>query len=493
MAGMNEEQLVRAQAIARRYGPTVALAGADLALPAGAITSLVGHNGAGKSTLVRVICGLTRADAGALWIDGCEVASSLSFAGARRAGIRIAFQELSLCAPLRVFENVLITHPELRGLRWRGRAADAIARQLDEIFPGHGISPRQRVSTLSLAQRQMLEIARAALPIGDPVRMLILDEPTSAMGAHVASQLFEWLRAQRDRGLGVVLITHRLREVVEHSDRLIVMRDGQVVAERPGAGLTPAGIVELMGSVQTTRAARIRAAARPGSAALRVENLRSGGLRGASLTVGRGEIVGLAGLDGQGQRELLAEIWRLRRRPSGAVRCSGRVAFVSGDRQSAGLFRLWSLAENVSVSALRRASRAGLVRPALERSLVSEWIKRLTIRSGIGDPVSGLSGGTQQKAIVARALVAEADLVVLDDPFRGVDSATKQQTYELFREEAARGRSFLWFTTENDELEECDRVYVLRHFEVVEELRGDAIREDRIIAASFAETAGGAA
>lgn len=486
-------EVVRVERVSKSYGPTQALDGAEVAVGAGEVVAVVGHNGAGKSTLMRVLCGLTSPDEGRILLADEDVTGSYSLVKARAAGIRIVFQELSLCSVLRAYENVLVAHPQLPRRGWRRRAAAAIQRQLDEIFPGHGISPRATVANLTLAQRQMLEIARAAAPIGEEVRMLILDEPTSALGARAASQLFDWLARQSDHGMSAILISHRLREVLEHSDRTVVMRDGRVVGDCPSSSLSRETIVEMMGQAHsataensTRRSSGDRHAERP--RVLEIHGLTHGPLHDIELNIGEGEVVGLAGLDGQGQRDLLFTAWNRRRRRRGVVRAHGRMAFVAGDRQESGLFRMWTLRRNVSVGALGAAQRFGVVSGRAERDLVRGWIKRLEIRGSLDDPVTGLSGGTQQKAVIARALATKARLVLLDDPFRGVDVGTKRQAYGMIHEEAANGRSFLWFTTENDELEECDRVYVFRAGRIVEELCGDEIREDRVIASSFAET-----
>lgn len=489
--GGGAEPIVELAGIGKRYGHTVALDGASVSVSAGEVVSIVGHNGAGKSTLVRVLCGLTKADEGRVVLRGQDETDSHSFPTARRAGIRIAFQEFSLCPSLRVDENVLIGHPELSGVGWRRRCGQAIVAQLDEIFAGHGISPRQPVVSLSLAERQMLEVARAAMRVDEEIGLLLLDEPNSALGAHASHQLFEWVNRRRDEDLAVILISHRLAEVVEHSDRLVVMRDGSVVDDRPAAGVTRDQIVALMGQAGDGEEAGrpVAAAAADGRVAervLEVDGMGSAGLRDVSFRVGAGEIVGLAGLDGQGQRELLAELWRLRGRRRGPVDHPGEMAFVSGDRQEAGLFKLWSFTENVSLGALRGLCRGPVLLRSRERRLAEEWAERLEIRTGLDDAVTGLSGGTQQKTVIARALATEADLVLLDDPFRGVDSGTKRDTYRLMREEATRGRSFLWFTTEMEELEECDRVYVMREGAIAAELGRGEIREDRIVDASFA-------
>ena len=471
--------------VSKRYGRTQALAGATLDVKPGEVAGLVGHNGAGKSTLMRVVVGITDPDSGAVELDGAPVSAGWSPSRARAAGIRIVFQELSLCRTLRVFENLLISQPGLGGRGWRSRARTLISDQLDEIFPGHGISPWARIDTLSLAQRQMVEIAQAML--GESVRLVILDEPTSALSRGASENLFRFIARRRESGTSFVLITHRMGEVLENSDRIFVMRDGAVVADRPARDVDEDALVSLMGGSVIRPAER---GARESSKELvvSVDGLDAPRLHDLSLNAGRGEVVGLAGLEGQGQQELLSELWRRRRRPRGGVAVRGRMAFVTGDRQNGGVFPLWSLALNVSIGSLRRIRRRGAVSKRAERGLARDWIERLAVRGAPGTPVLDLSGGTQQKVLIARALAAEADVILLDDPFRGVDVSARQDTYRLIREEAAHGRSFVWFSTESRELEQCDRVYVLRGGSVVAELTGEEITEEHIISASFARS-----
>ncbi len=471
--------------VAKRYGRTQALAGATLDVGPGEVAGLVGHNGAGKSTLMRVVVGITAPDSGTVELDGAPVGAGWSPSRARAAGIRIVFQELSLCRTLRVFENLLISLPGLRGRGWRARARTLISDQLDEIFPGHGISPWARIDTLSLAQRQMVEIAQAML--GEDVRLVILDEPTSALSRGASENLFRFIARRREQGTSFVLITHRMGEVLENSDRIFVMRDGAVVADQPAGKVDEDALVSLMGGTVLKPAER---GARESSeqVVVSVEGLDTAKLNDLSVEARHGEVVGLAGLEGQGQQELLAELWRRRRRARGGVAVRGRMAFVTGDRQNGGVFPLWSLALNVSIGSLRRVRRRGAVSRRSERGLAREWIERLAVRGAPATPVLDLSGGTQQKVLIARALAAEADVILLDDPFRGVDVTARQDTYRLIREEASRGRCFVWFSTESRELEQCDRVYVLRDGSVVAELSGEEITEEHIISASFART-----
>lgn len=478
--------LVRLERVSKRYGRTRALAGADLEVMGGEVLGLVGHNGAGKSTLMRVLVGITKPDEGQLTIEGRDV-DELSPDGARAGGIRIVFQELSLSPDLRVFENVVVGSEVQRGRRWRSTSRRLILAQLDEIFPGHGISAWARIETLSLAQRQMVEIAQATLREGNP-RLVILDEPTSALGRGASESLFAFMDRERQRGVSFIFISHRIAEILGHTDRVAVMRDGKVVATRASDKLTEDDLVTLMGGSVGPSEDRAGRQARSGETVLEIDGLSTGRLHDVSLQLSRGEVVGLAGLEGQGQRELLLELWHRRfRRGRRGLRKAGRMAFVTGDRQESGVFGLWPLKLNISIGALNEVARAGVVDLGAERRLTAEWLDRLKVRGTAQTGILELSGGNQQKVLIARALAAAAHVILLDDPFRGVDIATRQDTYRLIRSEAAEhGRCFLWFSTENLELEQCDRVYVLAEGAIVAELSGDELSEEQIIAASFA-------
>ncbi|WP_425561566.1 ATP-binding cassette domain-containing protein [Micromonospora olivasterospora] len=268
------------------------------------------------------------------------------------------------------------------------------------------------------------------------------------------------------------------------------MRDGAVVAERPAAGLGERDVLLLMGA-EVAESAAVTAPAGAGADRPALAELRGAtgqGLRDVSIRVGAGEVVGLAGLAGQGQQEVLERLWRPVRRDT-TVR--GTRAYVPGDRQRSGVLPLWSVAENLTITAMRGLARGGFRRMAAETATVRGWVDRLAVRGGADAAMTELSGGNQQKVIVARAFASTADLVLLDDPFRGVDVHTKTDLYALIREEAARGRSVVWYSSENAEMAHCDRVYVLRAGRVVAELSGDEISEERIIAVSFAESAAG--
>lgn len=480
--------VVTARGVTKTYGRTRALTGVDLEVGAGEVLGLVGHNGAGKSTLMRVLAGLEACDEGTVAVRGQEVPDGTGPRAEAFRGVRMAYQETSLCPDLTVAENIWVSsRRSLPRLRWRRAAGDAARRRLDEMFPGHGVTARDRIEDLSLAQRQMVEIVRASLC--DRLDLLILDEPTESLGPDAARSLYAYVRDLTARGVAVLLISHRIREVLSVADRVAVLRDGAVIAERPAAGLGEHDVLTLMGAQVAERTGDERAVAAAGASGDRpvMAELRGAtgpGLREVSVRVGAGEVVGLAGLAGQGQQEVLERLWRPARRDTSV---HGTRAYVPGDRQRSGVLPLWSVAENLIVTAMRGIARRGVRRPAQERAAVRDWVERLAIRGGPDAAMTELSGGNQQKVIVARAFASAADLVLLDDPFRGVDVHTKTDLYQLIRQEAARGRSVVWYSSENAEMVHCDRVYVLRAGRVVAELTGEEISEERIIAVSFAE------
>jgi ribose transport system ATP-binding protein len=487
MSDQKDNPVLAVDGASKSFGAVRALHDLSFTLAAGECVGLVGHNGAGKSTLVGILNGGTRPDAGTIRIGGNEETERYSIAMARKHGVRCVFQELSLCPNLTVTENARIAHASIRGFNWRRRAEGIVRSKLDEIFPGHGIESDQAVGGLSIAQRQMVEIAMAFSESEGPARIVILDEPTSSLDASIARQMLAYIRKFVAGGGSVVLISHILSEILSTTDRIVVMKDGSVVASGPSSGFTLDTLVGAMGSVVRARDAAAPPRDRTGTEPILS---RRGTAAGApEFRAYAGEIVGLAGLGGHGQTETLVELYR----GFGGDWTAGgdiKAAFVAGDRHVDGNLPMWSILRNISITLLTDLTRAGIVRDRAELSIGQSWRERIGIRTdSLDNPILSLSGGNQQKVLFARALATRAPIVLMDDPMRGVDIGTKQEVYSLLRSEADKGRTFVWYSTETDEICQCDRVYVFREGRIVVELTGADIREDTVLAASFSTEA----
>jgi ribose transport system ATP-binding protein len=543
--------IVTLNGVEKSFGAVRALAGVDFFVGPGECVGLVGHNGAGKSTLMNILAGTLSADTGEIIIGG-EPQRNFSVVLAHKLGIRCVFQELSLCPNLTVAENTRVLHHAIAGFGWRTRAARLISNQLDEIFPEHGIATDAVVGDLPIGKRQMIEVARAFTITDSPLRLVILDEPTSSLDSHRASQLLSYVRRVIGQGASCILISHLLGEILEHSDRVVVMRDGKVVAADRALGFTRDKLVAAMGATAVAKTRSTEATgARRGSTPVRVQARPAAQTDSLDLVAHEGEIVGLAGLAGHGQTELLLSIFRASTRGRRFVRPDSRnilptaqseassnahgapglpdvasrslddgaksgvrarsparnasrsdagrrslirvtdpVALIAGDRQSDGVFPLWSIAENIGIRSIAALRKGLLVSPERESEFAERWQQRIKIRTpDLRNNILSLSGGNQQKALFARALGSEAKILLMDDPMRGVDVGTKVEVYELIRSEATAGRTFLWYTTEMEELENCDHVYVFRNGRIVADLRRDELSEERVIQSSFEEAA----
>jgi ribose transport system ATP-binding protein len=493
-------ELLQAQGLSKSYGHVRALTDVSLTVGPGETVAVLGHNGSGKSTLMKVLSGRVRSDAGTATICGEALGGADASARARVLGVRVVDQEFPLCLTLTVRENLVVKHPSIRSRRLLKRATKVFAETLEEIFPASGIKLQAEAQELSVAQRQMLEVALAAcvaLP-QERLDLLLLDEATSALPEARRDQLFSYVRSLRKTGIGVVLISHRLEEVIDHADRVEVLRDGQHVGSLSGPEISSRAMIDLMGGAAARTAPARGAAAGAGGASgaasqdvqplCVIDDFSGRGLRNVSATVRPAEIVGVAGLEGQGQRDLLTllfEAGKGRRRRG--VTMSTTIAYVSGDRNAEGIFPLWSVAQNISIGAMRATSKLGFIQRGPESELAQTWIDRLQIRTAASDSlITDLSGGSQQKTLIARVLASNAHLILLDDPTRGVDVGTKADIYELLRAAVAEGRSFVWYSTDNAEFEQCDRVLVMREGSVVRELDVDEVSVTELVSASFA-------
>jgi ribose transport system ATP-binding protein len=483
--------LVEVRGAARSFGAVQALRGVDLALMPGECVGLVGHNGAGKSTLMNVLCGTLAPDRGEMHVAGKLIDGHWSVREAQRMGLRCVFQELSLCNNLTLAENMRLVLPTLRGRGWRARAGAQLMASLDRIFPGHGLRADQVVGELPIGKRQLVEIARAFTPGEQPLELMILDEPTSSLDGQAAQQLLAFIREFVALGKGCILISHKLREMFQVTDRVLVMRDGQVVHAARTSQTDRERVVAAMGQDEhdaTDRAAAHASKNRDGSIDEPVV-VRVGGV--TPMQARRGEVIGLAGLAGHGQTELLMRLQAATRRSNdAALRVDGDTAFVAGDRQNDGVLALWSIGRNMSVGWLAPLRRGLWLDLEQEASMTEKWRQRLgLVTPDVSLPIHSLSGGNQQKALFARVLGSKAPIILMDDPMRGVDVGTKHDVYGLIADEAKAGRTFIWYTTEFDELFHCDRICVFNNGRIVGELSRAELSEERVLSLSFDELA----
>jgi ribose transport system ATP-binding protein len=338
-----------------------------------------------------------------------------------------------------------------------------------------------------------VEIARAFTVTDDPLKLVVLDEPTSSLDPSTSRQLLTFVRRFIASGGSTILISHMLGEILDYCDRIVVMRDGTVVANDATSAFDRAKLIATMGGAAEAHGAAAPASERSaaGDAAMRVHaRPRQQQPGGIEIEARSGEIIGLAGLAGHGQSQLLIDVFDAAKRSSARNAVHGPVALVAGDRQTDGIFPLWSIADNITIRSLPSLRRGMLISTRGEEELAASWQRRIGIRTpDMRNNILSLSGGNQQKALFARALGSDAEIILMDDPMRGVDIGTKLDVYALVRDEAARGRTFLWYTTEMDELEYCDRVYVFRNSIIVGQLHRDELTEERVIHSSFQDVA----
>jgi ABC-type sugar transport system ATPase subunit len=499
-----DDALLRAVAVRKAFGPTQAITQATFDLRAGEVHAIVGENGSGKSTLVKILAGIHRPDAGTLMLGGSEHSGLSDPRAALRAGIATVFQEVLVVEARSALENVWLGHegflrsglaPAVKRQRAAAELAGLLGRPADLDAP---------VGALSLSDRQTCCLARAL--VRDP-QVLLLDEATSALDVATRERLFATLRKRTAAGAGVVFISHRMDEVAELADRITVMRSGQTVATLSRGEADSDHLVHLMtGEERLTAGSRpAPQARRVGEVVLRAEDLQLAPTRPPlQAAIRAGELVGIAGLEGHGQDAFLRALAGGPRYGSGTIQCDGRsigspqdaaaagIAYVPRERRAESLFESKSILENFALATLGRDTRGGLIVPNRTRARFAHYAERLRIM--LDDPhdlITSLSGGNQQKVVMARWLATDPRVLLLNDPTRGIDLRTKRDVYALLRGLASAGMAVVMLSTEVDEhVELMDRVLVFREYGLATELRRGELDRARLVTAFFGEAAG---
>ena len=471
---MDAPALLRVSRISKAYAAPV-LKDVDFSVAAGEVVALTGENGAGKSTLSKIIAGLVAADSGEMFLEGERHAPSDRKA-AERLGVRIVLQELGLIGTLSIAENLEIgALPSRAGFIRFDELADRARTHLDRVGLAD-IDPSRPVSELGIGQQQLVEIARG---LKGQARLLILDEPTAMLTEPEVMRLFAQIERLKSIGVGIVYISHRLDELSRIANRIVVLRDGNLVTDRPAAGFMHDEIVQAMvGNTPMSNAHRPRRAA--GAQLLEVRGLSRGRqVRNVSFSAYGGEILGIAGLVGAGRTELLRLIFGADRKDAGAVFLDGAplatdidstrsavnhgIGLLTEDRKSQGLLVGRSVCENITIAALSKVSRGGWIDRMGENAVVHRWSRSLRIRARDGDQkVEELSGGNQQKVLLARWLHRECRVLLLDEPTRGVDIGARADIYAELEILAAAGKALVVVSSDLLELMAlCDRIAVM--------------------------------
>jgi ribose transport system ATP-binding protein len=492
---------LRVTGISKAYPGVRALSGVDLEVRRGEVHVLLGENGAGKSTLMKILSGAVERDAGEIELDGraVDIASPRE---AHALGVRTIYQELTLVPYLSAAENIFLGREPRRlpGIIDRRRMRDEAARVLDGL--GVQIDPDRPIRELGIAHQQMVEVAKA---LDEHARILIMDEPTSALTESEIAGLFAAIGRLTSRGAAVIYISHRLEEVKRIGHRVTVLRDGRRIATDDVRDVDIPQMIRLMANRDLAEHFPKRRVDR-GDELLRVAGLsRRGVLHDITLTVHRGEVVGIAGLLGAGRTELARAIIGADQRDAGKIFVKGvevrmrhpaeasrrGVGFMPEDRKTQGLVPGLSVVDNITLPSLGRLSRAGVVSPSRQAGVADRLVRDLRIKTpGLDQAVGALSGGNQQKVVLAKWLAGHADLLIMDEPTRGIDIGAKVEIYELMNQLTARGAGVLMISSELPEiLGMSDRILVMRLGRIVAEFDAAGATEERVLQAALGHAA----
>ncbi len=484
--------VLRMQAITKRFPGMLALNSVDFEVRTGEIHALVGENGAGKSTLIKIISGAYQADAGEFFFAEQRIHQPTP-AAMQRIGVSVIYQELNLVPFLTVGRNIFLGHePQTIPGMIDFSTMHQRSRELLALL-GVDLPPEKLVADLGIAARQLVEIAKA---LSRRVRLLIMDEPTAPLSEQETATLFEVVRRLRDQGVTIIYISHRLEEVFKLADRVTVLRDGRVVGTEPIEAVTRDDLVRMMVGRDVTEQYP-KNQVQPGNVVLRVSGLPGRAADDAELVVRAGEIVALAGLMGSGRTELARQIFGADALRQGQIEIGGRpvqihstggaieagIGMVPEDRKTQGLILERSVADNISLPILHRYSRGTFVRRAAVRALVEGLTKAIDIRvQNIAQTVRTLSGGNQQKVVLAKWLASHCDVLILDEPTRGVDVGARAEIYNVIGQLVEQGKGILLISSDLPELLGlCDRVIVVYGGRLVAEFERHAASAETII------------
>jgi L-arabinose transport system ATP-binding protein len=466
----------------------------------GEVLALMGENGAGKSTLLKILSGDYQPDTGTMIRDG----EALSFAGpadARRAGIRVIYQEPEIIPGIDVAENIYLGELPSRGpFIDRAKLNELVAHDLHR-YGFEGVLPTALMGDmLSSAQRQLVEIMRA---LKSGVRLLALDEPTSSLTDEEVDRLFSLVRRLQSEGVAIIYVSHRINEILRLADRVAVMRDGALVGVRPASELTQGEIVRMMVGRELTDVFR-RTPSVQDRVVARAAGIHSDWHKGIDFEIRAGEVVGFAGLVGAGRTELAKVVFGDLPRTAGSVFVDGRevsikdpaaairhgIGLAPEDRKREGLILIRSVIENASLAILQRLTRFGFVRRRMERRIGMEYVTRLAVKTpSLDQEVGKLSGGNQQKVVLARWLAARPKVLILDEPTRGIDVGAKAEIYRLIDELAGEGLGIMLISSELPEIIGLsDRIYVMQNGRITGELQGgETVTEEQVLALAMVD------
>lgn len=495
---MQKNYVLEMKNICKSFSGVEVLHNVDLGIKSGEVHVLVGENGAGKSTLMKIISGVFSKDKGEILFDGKPV-RKMDVNRAQELGISIIHQEFNLLPHRTIGQNIFLGREPIKSKALRTIDIDKINKRSKELlgFLGMSLDPRTKVANLGIAQQQMVEVAKA---IAVDSKVLIMDEPTATLTKKEIDKLFETIKKLKSNGVSIVYISHRLEEIKEIGDTVSVLRDGNLVDTLKAQDAPKDLIIKLMVGREITNQYK-RDYCTPGEEVLRVENLSSYRYNNINLNVRRNEIVGISGLVGAGRTEVVKSIFGYDRFEKGSVHLFGKkynrlntcrttklgVGLIPEDRKTEGVIVDMPIRDNIVHASLRKLFKRGVLTKKVEEETAEKYRKELNIiTSSIKKHVQFLSGGNQQKVVVGKWLCAECDLILFDEPTRGIDVGAREEIYEIINELAKQGKAILMISSDMPELLGlCDRIYVMKDGKITAEFAKEEVTQEKILAHSI--------